>query len=182
MMVVSHTVSAHSIGFGESCILTLGYYLPQPVTCYLLSLTLVHRCIVRTQKHKAVEYKCTTCALMEAEGEDLTHEGKAELAQLYFYHSIMYRSQRAWYHNIDDGASTFMKRSSKSSATPPNNDSTISSLNPYEGLVKDDLGISSSAFATISSFAPLFLRLFDNVEASEDEASEDVPVDASEII
>jgi hypothetical protein len=52
----------------------------------------------------AVESKCTTCAELEVEGEGLNHEGTHALSKLYGYHSMTFRNQRAWYHDVREKA------------------------------------------------------------------------------
>jgi hypothetical protein len=60
---------------------------------------------VKTRKHMAVQGKCVECAILEYEGEEAkTHEAQREVAAMYLYHSIKYRQERQWYHNVRDDA------------------------------------------------------------------------------
>ena len=42
--------------------------------------------------------------MLEIEGEKLNQAGKDELGRLYVYHSMMYRDQRKYYHDVREKA------------------------------------------------------------------------------
>ena len=57
---------------------------------------------VRCRKFQAgVQTKCVECAILEYEGNEAkTNAARYEVQMLHYYHSIKYKGQREWYHNI----------------------------------------------------------------------------------
>lgn len=53
------------------------------------------------RKFMAVQGKCVECALLEYESSEAkTPAAQREVRELYHFHSIKYRQERQWYHNV----------------------------------------------------------------------------------